>query len=149
MTIGELAKAGGVGVETVRYYQRRGLLGVPERPPGGGSSGGIRRYGVAEAERLRFIRTAQAAGFTLDQIGDLLALDAVGDRAGVRRLAAARVVALDDQIAALTAARTALSKLADACGSGGAGPCPILAAFKDDDQSAKSRTGVSRSLRTA
>lgn len=149
MTIGALAEAGGVGVETVRYYQRRGLLGLPERPAGGGSSGGIRRYGADDVRRLRFIRSAQAAGFTLDQIGELFALDAADDRAGVRRLATERIAALDQQIASLRAARDALSDLADACGSGGAGPCPILAAFKDDDQSAKSSTGVSRSLRTA
>lgn len=131
MTIGALAKAGGVGVETVRYYQRRGLLGVPERPASGGSNGGVRRYGDDDLKRLRFIRSAQAAGFTLDQIGELFALDAADDREGVRRLAEVQVAALDERIAALTAARSALSNLADACGSGGAGPCPILAAFRE------------------
>jgi MerR family mercuric resistance operon transcriptional regulator len=132
MTIGALAEAGGVGVETVRYYQRRGLIGLPDRPAGGGSSGGIRRYGSGDVARLRFIRSAQAAGFTLDQIGELLALDAANDRAGVRRLATARIAALDEQIAALSAARTALADLASACSATGPGPCPILEAFKAD-----------------
>lgn len=132
MTIGALAEAAGVGVETVRYYQRRGLIGVPDRPAGGGSSGGIRRYGTGDLKRLRFIRSAQAAGFTLDQIGELLALDTANDRAGVRRLATARIAALDEQIAALSAARTALASLASACGAAAAGPCPILEAFKAD-----------------
>ncbi len=63
-TIAGLAQAGGVGVETVRYYQRRGLLDQPARPDGGGLGGGVRRYGEADVRRLRFIRAAQAAGFT-------------------------------------------------------------------------------------
>lgn len=81
MTIAGLARQGGVGVETVRYYQRRGLLGTPDRPNGAGMGGGIRRYGADDARRLRFIRSAQAAGFSLEQIGELLALDATDDRA--------------------------------------------------------------------
>ena len=76
VTIAGLAREGGVGVETVRYYQRRGLLETPERPEGSGSNGGIRRYTADDVRRLRFIRSAQAAGFTLEQIGELVALDA-------------------------------------------------------------------------
>src|SRR5690242_11320516 len=66
-TIGGLAAAAGVGVETVRYYQRRGLLTEPARPPGE-----VRRYSDADGKRLRFIRSAQAAGFTLAEIKELL-----------------------------------------------------------------------------
>jgi MerR family transcriptional regulator, mercuric resistance operon regulatory protein len=66
MTIGALASAGGVGVETVRYYQRRGLLAERERRASPGA--GVRRYGDADVRRLRFIRAAQAAGFTLEEI---------------------------------------------------------------------------------
>lgn len=73
MTIAGLAREGGVGVETVRYYQRRGLLNELDRPTGAGAGGGIWRYGADDARRLRFIRSAQAAGFTLDKIGELLA----------------------------------------------------------------------------
>jgi MerR family mercuric resistance operon transcriptional regulator len=124
LTIARLAAQGGVGVETVRYYQRRGLMPEPPR------SGGIRRYEQDDVRRLRFIKSAQAAGFTLQEIGELLALDATQDRARVRRLAQARVEALDSQIAQLRSARDALSRLARECGGGGSGPCPILTAFE-------------------
>ena len=81
LTIGTLASEGGVGVETIRYYQRRGLLETPARAD---LYGGIRRYGEDDLRRLRFIRSAQAAGFTLEQIAELLALDATDDRARAR-----------------------------------------------------------------
>jgi len=127
MTIAGLAKAAGVGVETVRYYQRRGLMPVPERDCGG-INGGVRRYGGDDVRRLRFIRQAQAAGFTLEEIGELLALDASEDRARARDLARQRIGALDAKIAELSAARAALSRLADDCAHG-SGLCPILTAF--------------------
>lgn len=130
MTIGALARAGGVGVETVRYYQRRGLVGTPERPATGGLSGGFRSYGEDDVRRLRFIRSAQAAGFTLDQIAELMRLDAGHDRDRARALAEARIDALDAQIAELQAARNALTRLAGACAQAHAGPCPILSAFE-------------------
>ena len=130
MTIARLAQAGGVGVETVRYYQRRGLLETPPRPQGPGAGGGVRRYGAQDARRLRFIRSAQAAGFTLEQIGELLALDAGEDRGRALALAQGRLVELDARIAELEAARTALRRLAGACAGGGKGPCPILEAFE-------------------
>ena len=129
MTIAALAREGGVGVETVRYYQRRGLLDEPDRPTGAGAGGGIRRYGTDDARRLRFIRSAQAAGFTLEQIGELLALDATDDRARARQLAHEQMAALDAKIAELEQARASLRRLASECGSGSAGPCPILTAF--------------------
>ena len=128
-TIAGLAREGGVSVETIRYYQRRGLLDTPDRPDGAGASGGIRRYGPADVRRLRFIRSAQAAGFTLEQIGELLALDATDDRARARELAAARIAALDAKIEELEKARASLRRLARECGSGSEGPCPILTAF--------------------
>ena len=124
LTIGRLASIGGVGVETVRYYQRRGLLNEPER------GGRVRRYGEAEVRRLRFIRSAQAAGFTLDEIGELLQLDAVDDRSRARELAHRRIAALDIKIADMQSARLALARLADECGNGSAGACPILTAFE-------------------
>lgn len=127
-TIGKLAEAGGVGVETVRYYQRRGLLPTPQR--GGGPETGVRRYDDAVLRRLRFIRSAQAAGFTLEEIGALLDLDATDDRARARALARTRIAALDVKIAELVQAREGLARLAHECGSGKAGPCPILAAFE-------------------
>ncbi len=127
MTIGKLAAAGGVGVETVRYYQRRGLLEAPERAA---FYGGVRRYGEIDARRLRFIRSAQAAGFTLDQIGELLALDATDDRPRARALARERIAALDAKLEEMTRARDSLRKLARECSGGAAGPCPILMAFE-------------------
>jgi MerR family mercuric resistance operon transcriptional regulator len=123
-TIGGLAKAAGVGVETVRYYQRRGLLPQPARPPGE-----IRRYGKEDVKRLRFIRSAQAAGFALNEIKELLDLDASDDRARARELAQTRVAAIDEKIAALREARDALAGLATACARKRSGPCPILGAF--------------------
>lgn len=124
-TIGGLAAAAGVGVETVRYYQRRGLLPEPPRP-----HGEVRRYCAEDVKRLRFIRSAQAAGFTLNEIKELLDLDASDDRARARALAQARVAALDERIEELRRAREALAALASACASKGRGPCPILTAFE-------------------
>lgn len=129
LTIAGLAREGGVGVETVRYYQRKSLLNTPDRPDGGGPNGGIRRYGAADVRRLRFIRSAQTAGFTLDQIGELLALDATDDRARARRLAQERIAVLNRKIAELETARASLRRLARECGAGSDGPCPILMAF--------------------
>ncbi len=124
MTIARLADAGGVGVETVRYYQRRGLMAEPERP-----AGGVRRYGAGDVRHLRFIRAAQAAGFTLEEIGELIRLDATDDRPRAHEMARARIAALDAKIADMQAARANLARLAHACGCGDAGPCPILTAF--------------------
>jgi MerR family mercuric resistance operon transcriptional regulator len=123
LTVGALAAAGGVGVETIRFYQRRGLLPTPTR------DGGIRRYGGDDLRRLRFIRQAQTAGFTLEEIGELLALDAGEDRARVRLLAARRIEALDARMAELQRARDSLQRLAAECGRGDSGPCPILSSF--------------------
>lgn len=124
-TIGGLAKAVGVGVETVRYYQRRGLLTEPARP-----HGEVRRYGDEDIRRLKFIRSAQGAGFTLAEIKELLDLDASDDRARVRELAQQRVAALDAKIGELREARDALAGLATACAKTRSGPCPILGAFE-------------------
>lgn len=71
LTIGKLTDAAGVNIETIRYYQRRGLLDEPPKPPGG-----HRRYAPEQTKRLRFIKRAQALGFTLDEVGALLTLDA-------------------------------------------------------------------------
>ena len=130
LTIGKLAAAGGVGVETIRYYQRRGLLEVPARSGGDGWGGGIRRYDEDDLRRLKFIRAAQRAGFTLDEIGELLALEAGDDRVQVRHLARQRIDALDAKIAQMTETRAALARLADLCAASDRGPCPILAAFE-------------------
>jgi MerR family mercuric resistance operon transcriptional regulator len=128
MTIAGLARAGGVGVETVRYYQRRGLLEVPAR----GIEAGVRRYGAEDVRRLRFIRSAQSAGFTLDEIAALVCMDTATDRGPARALALQRIEALDAKIAELTEARNGLMRLATRCGGQVAGPCPILSAFEPE-----------------
>ena len=123
LTIGMLASAAGIGVEAVRFYQRKGLVAEPPR------AGGIRRYGQSDIDRIRFIKRAQSAGFTLTAIAELIALDAGEDRTRARQLASLRIAALDQKIAELKAAREALSRLASECAEGRAGPCPIIASF--------------------
>ena len=86
--------------------------------------------GDSEARRLRFIRTAQNAGFTLEEIAELLHLDSSGDRPRAREMARARIAALDAKIAELERARQSLSKLARECAAGDKGPCPIIASFE-------------------
>lgn len=124
LRISELAAAGGVGVETIRFYQRKGLLAAPT-----GKATAGRHYDREDVSRLRFIRRAQAAGFSLSEIAMLIDLDRSNDRARAHIMAIERLAALDAQIARLQDARASLSKLASACAKGGAGPCPILAAF--------------------
>lgn len=124
-TIGQLAAAAGVGVETVRYYQRRELLEVPNSP------GGIRRYSNEHVRRLGFIKKAQIAGFSLQEIHRLIELDASTDRAEAYALATQKLSALDAQIAELQSARAALAKLANDCAAKTCELCPILAAFDD------------------
>jgi MerR family mercuric resistance operon transcriptional regulator len=124
LRISDLARHGGVGVETVRFYQRKGLLETPQ-----GEAAAGRHYGPADLRRLRYIRRAQAAGFTLAEIAELIALDQTDDRPRAREMASTRIAALDAEIARLQDARRSLTKLASDCAKGGAGPCPILAAF--------------------
>jgi MerR family mercuric resistance operon transcriptional regulator len=124
MRISDLARAGGVGVETVRFYQRKGLLEAPHAAARAG-----RHYGEDDARRLRYIRHAQAAGFTLAEIAELIELDRTDDRPRARAMARERIAALNEEIARLDKARSSLAKLAKDCAKGGSGPCPILAAF--------------------
>lgn len=123
-TIAGLAKAAGVGVETVRYYQRRGLMPVPKAR---GSA--FRTYDEAHVERLIFIRRAQSAGFSLEEIDELLKLDRSTDRARVRALANERLAALEHKITELREAQDALSRLLGVCHAKKSGPCPIIEAF--------------------
>ena len=124
MRISDFARAGGVGVETVRFYQRKGLLAVPR-----GDAPAGRHYDAEDLRRLRYVKHAQTAGFTLAEIAELIALDRTDDRPRAREMARERIAALDAEIAALQAAPASLAKLAHDCAKGGAGPCPILDAF--------------------
>lgn len=129
VTIGKLAALAGVGVETIRFYQRRGLLAVPAM-----SGGRVRRYDKGDLLRLNFIRSAQSAGFTLNEIKILLQHEGAKDKAAVRQLAWARIAILDQKIAEMAAARASLARLAQQCAAVEDNPsaaCPILQAFED------------------
>jgi MerR family mercuric resistance operon transcriptional regulator len=126
MRISELAHVGGVGVETVRFYQRKGLLAVPR-----GDAPGGRHYDEDDLRRLRYIKQAQTAGFTLAEIARLIELSHTDDRPAARSMARERIAALDDRIAVLQAARQSLAKLEHDCAQGGDGPCPILNVFEE------------------
>ena len=132
MRIGELARTVGVGVETIRFYERRGLLTAEER-----SDAGYRRYGDEALGRLRFIRHAKRLGFELREIGELLALrrDEATSCAEVARRAGSKVADVDRRIAELETIRRALARLAAECAAGGAaGPCPLLAALDAEEK---------------
>jgi len=130
LTIGQVARRVGIGVETVRYYEREGLLAEPARRPSG-----YREYPAEAVDRLRFIRRAKELGFTLREIKDLLELAADPDttRAEVRGRAEAKVADVEARIADLTRVRDALRALAAACdGHGPLDGCPILHALGHD-----------------
>jgi MerR family transcriptional regulator, copper efflux regulator len=127
--IGQLAKRGGVGIDTVRYYERNGLLAPLTR-----LASGYRRYGDIELARLRFIRRAQGLGFTLKEIKQLLALSAQRDVERVKRSAQAKLLDVNSRIAALERVRDGLATLIAACpGHGKAADCPILRALNDEE----------------
>lgn len=127
--IGALAKRAGVGIDTVRYYERAGLLAPRTR-----LSSGYRRYSELELARLRFIRRAQALGFTLKEVSELLALSAKRDVARVKRSAQAKLADVERRISELERVRTGLARLIAACpGHGRAADCPILQALGGED----------------
>jgi MerR family mercuric resistance operon transcriptional regulator len=125
MTIAKLARAAGLGVETVRYYQRRGLMPVPRA----GGNTAYREYDQGHVQLLLFIRRAQTAGFTLKEIKELLALDRTRDRERIRALAGRRLEDLARQAEELEASRQALQRLLRVCPKSNRGPCPIIEAF--------------------
>lgn len=122
LTIGKLAEAAGVNIETIRYYQRRGLLDEPPKP-----LGGHRRYAAQQAQRLRFIKRAQVLGFTLSEVGGLLHLDAACACADTRELAARKLALIEQRMADLAAMREVLLGLVRQCDAGNEGTrCPII-----------------------
>lgn len=127
LSAGKLAKAAVVNVETLRYYERRGLLPEPPR-----KESGYRVYPETAVERLRFIKGAQVLGFTLDEIHDLLNLrvDEQAHRTDVRQRAQEKVIDIDRKIKALEAMKEALNDLIEQChGDGPIADCPILEAM--------------------
>ena len=124
-SIGHVAKRAGVSIDTVRYYERSGLL-----TPAARLASGYRRYGITELKRLHFIRRAKSLGFSLDDIHSLLALSAERSVAKIKRAAEAKLSDLDRRIDELERIRVALRILSDACpGHGHAEACPILNAL--------------------
>ncbi len=121
-TIGQLAADAGVSVETVRYYQRRKMFPVPKR-----SHGSPRRYGRAEAERLRFIKGAQRLGFTLNEVDDLLKLLNPMSCGQTRTIAAAKLEVVDERIRELRSLRNEFKRLLAACDANtDKSRCPII-----------------------
>lgn len=128
LTIGELAALAGVGVETIRFYQRRGLAPEPPR-----RAGAIRRYGAADVERLRFVKSAQRLGFSLDEVADLLRLEDGAHCKEASALAESKLADIRNKLAELSRMEAALSGLVKACHAGrGKVSCPLIAAVRID-----------------
>lgn len=122
LTIGAVAKLAGVNVETIRYYQRRGLLAVPELP-----LGSVRHYPEETVQRIRFIKRAQQLGFSLQEIVDLLQLNDSKHCAETREIAEVKLSQLERKIADLKAMHDSLAYLINACGKSSANSgCPII-----------------------
>lgn len=129
LTIGRVAQSAGVAIDTIRFYEREGLLPEPRRRPSG-----YREYDMGTVARLRFIRRAKDLGFTLEEVRELLALsaDRHGGVEGVRERAAARLHAIEERIAELQRVRDGLAELVEACpGHGAPEDCPILKALAE------------------
>ncbi|NID03763.1 heavy metal-responsive transcriptional regulator [Luteibacter jiangsuensis] len=129
LTIGRVAQSAGVAIDTIRFYEREGLLPEPRRRPSG-----YREYDSGTVARLRFIRRAKDLGFTLEEVRELLALsaDRHGGVEGVRERAAARLHAIEARIAELQRVRDGLAELVEACpGHGAPEDCPILKALAE------------------
>lgn len=128
LTIGKVARGAGLPIDTVRYYEREGLLEKPAR-----TASGYRYYSSDAVARLRFIRQAKDLGFSLSEIKELLALRVTPGKscADVRAHAAHKIADVDRRIASLRRVRGALAKLASTCsGKGPVSQCPILEALE-------------------
>ena len=125
LTIGAFAKAAGVNVETIRFYQRKGLLLEPDRP-----YGSIRRYGEADVARVKFVKSAQRLGFSLNEIGELLKLEDGTHCSEAAELAALRLADVRARLADLARMEIALSKLvSECCAQQGHVSCPLIDAL--------------------
>jgi MerR family mercuric resistance operon transcriptional regulator len=125
LTIGALAKAAGVNVETIRFYQRKRLLPEPTRP-----LGGIRRYGATDVTRVRFVKSAQRLGFSLQEVGQLLRLEDGAHCSEAAELAALRLADVRARLADLARMEAALTKLLRECNARrGKVSCPLISAL--------------------
>jgi DNA-binding transcriptional MerR regulator len=122
LTIGKFAAAEGVGVETVRFYQRRGLLALPDRR----GPGGFREYSEADRWRLAFIRRARQLGFSLGEIGDLLGPAEARSTGDIAQAAEARLEAVNRQLGELVLLRCRLRRLVQVCEHGNGDDCLAL-----------------------
>ncbi len=130
MKIGEVAKAAGVGIDAVRFYEREGLLPAPPRRPSG-----YRKYSRDAVLDLRFIRRAKELGFSLREISELLSIsrDTKATAADVKRLAEEKLADLADKIRSLQRMKKALREVAERCpGRGPTSDCSILRSLTDD-----------------
>jgi MerR family mercuric resistance operon transcriptional regulator len=135
LTIGQVARAAGIGVETVRFYERQGLL---QAPPRGAS--GYRQYPQQAVARLQFVKRAKELGFSLKEIKELLdlRLDPATTCADVRSRAAAKISAIEEKIESLRRMQQALKTLTATCnGKGSARECPILDALDADSRGSR------------
>jgi Hg(II)-responsive transcriptional regulator len=141
LTIGRLAHAAEVGIDTVRFYERAGLLKKPPR-----TAAGYRLYAEADATRLRFIRRAKALGFSLEEIRELLRLnDGGGHRGAVRALAGQRLAEIERKLRELARMRNTLRQLVQQChGSGPLSGCPIIEAVLHGEAAATPLAGRMR-----
>lgn len=128
LTIGRLARESGVGVETIRFYERRGLIEQPEKP-----ASGYRKYPAATGVRVRFIRNAKDLGFSLREIKELLSLAGVSEvnRQGMRASAEAKIAEIDVKVKGLLSLKEDLSGLVEVCRTGkNTCRCPIVEVFE-------------------
>jgi MerR family transcriptional regulator, copper efflux regulator len=131
MKIGEFSQSAGVTIDTVRYYERQGLLPAPER-----LASGYRRYDTVDISRVRFVRRAKALGFTLVEIRELLALSGrrEDDMGGLKAAAAEKLADVESKLVELTRIRDGLQTLVASCpGHGALEQCPILSALAEDN----------------
>lgn len=146
MRIGEAAQAADVGVETIRFYERKGLIEQPVKP----ISGGFRNYSRTTVESIGFIRQAQEIGFSLREIKELLSLrvDPDADCFEVREHAQVKLDEVNRKLASLTAVKAVLNKLIRSCpGEGALGGCSIMEALAANAAARKGRVGAAKESR--
>lgn len=124
-TIGAVAKAAGVNVETIRFYQRKGLLTEPDKP-----YGSIRRYGPADVARVKFVKAAQRLGFSLDEVAGLLTLDDGTHCDEARQLAEQKLADVRAKLAALRRIERVLAALVRDCARHGTASCPLISTLQ-------------------
>ncbi|OWJ96233.1 Hg(II)-responsive transcriptional regulator [Pseudomonas sp. A46] len=130
LTIGAFAKAAGVNVETIRFYQRKGLLPEPDKP-----YGSIRRYGEVDVARVKFVKSAQRLGFSLDEVAGLLRLDDGAHCDEARVLAAQKLEDVRGKLADLQRIESVLARLVhDCCASHGTVSCPLIVSLHENQE---------------